>query len=97
VSFVLMLHHDTRAAELEAAATIMREVVSAAPRVRFARAQLKRAAMEGFEFEIVYFFESSDYDLFAAGHHDILIAILKRFDERGIALAAPVLPELTRG
>jgi len=45
----------------------------------------------------VYFFESSDYDLFAAGHHDILIAILKRFDERSIALAAPVLPELTRG
>ena len=97
VSFVLMLHHDTRPAELEAAAAIMREVVSAAPRVRFARAQLKRAAMEGFEFEIVYYFESSNYDLFAAGQHDILIAILKRFDERGIALAAPVLPELTRG
>ena len=96
VSFVLLLHHETRAAELEAAATIMREVVSAAPQVRLARAQLKRAAMEGFEFEIVYFFATSDYDLFAAGHHDILIAILKRFDERGIALAAPVLPELAR-
>ena len=96
VSFVLMLHHETRAAELETATTIIREVVSAAPQVRLARAQLKRAAMEGFEFEIVYFFATSSYDLFAAGHHDILIAILKRFDERGIGLATPVLPELAR-
>ena len=96
VSFMLMLHHDTRAADLDTAATIMREVVTAAPRARFARAQLKRAAMEGFEYEIVYFFESANYDLFAAAHHDILIAILKRFDESGISLAAPVLPELTR-
>jgi hypothetical protein len=75
----------------------MRDVVSAAPRARFGRAQLKRAVPAGFEFEIVYHFESPDYDLFAAAHHDILIAILKGLDDRGIALAAPVLPsaELT--
>jgi len=91
VSFGLMLHHATRASELDEAATLMREVVSAAPRVRFNRAQLKRAAPIGFEFEIVYFYESPDYDLFAAAHHDLLIAILKRFDERGIALAPPAL------
>ena len=97
VSFVLLLHHETRAAELEAATALMREVVSAAPRARFGRAQLKRAVPAGFEFEIVYHFESPDYDLFAAAHHDMLIAILKGLDERGIALAAPVLPtaELT--
>jgi hypothetical protein len=52
---------------------------------------LKRAAPVGFEFEIVYFFESPDYDLFAAAHHDLLIAILKRLDERGIALVPPAL------
>jgi hypothetical protein len=83
---------ETRAAELEAATAIMRDVVSAAPRVRFNRAQLKRAVPAGFEFEIVYFFESPDYDLYAATHHDVLITILKGFDERGIALAAPLLP-----
>jgi len=91
VSFGLMLHHETRATELDEAATVMREVVSAAPRVRFNRAKLKRVAPVGFEFEIVYYFESPDYDLFAAAHHDLLIAILKRLDERGIALAPPAL------
>jgi small-conductance mechanosensitive channel len=92
VSFVLLLHHETRAAELESATAVMRDVVRAAPRARFGRAQLKRAVPAGFEFEIVYHFESPDYDLFAATHHDILITILKGLDERGIALAAPVLP-----
>ena len=92
VSFVLLLHHETRAAELEAATTLMRDVVTAAPHVRFGRAQLKRAVPAGFEFEIVYHFDSPDYDLYAATHHDVLVAILKGLDERGISLAAPVLP-----
>ena len=92
VSFVLLLHHQTRAAELEAATTLMRDVVRAAPRARFGRAQLKRAVPAGFEFEIVYHFDSPDYDLYAATHHDVLVAILKGLDERGISLAAPVLP-----
>ena len=91
VSFVLLLHHGTRPAELDAAAAVMREAVSALPRARFNRAQLKRAMPTGFEFEIVYFFETPDYDLFAAAHHDLLIAIIKGLDERGIALAAPAL------
>jgi small-conductance mechanosensitive channel len=91
VSFVLTLHHHTRATELEAATALMREAVSSMPRARFNRAQLKQAVPTGFELEIVYHFESPDYDLFAAAHHGLLIAIIKGLDERGIALAAPVL------
>jgi small-conductance mechanosensitive channel len=91
VSFVLTLHTETRPAELDAAAALMRDAVRAVPRARLARAQLKHAVPTGFEFEIVYFFESPDYDLFAAAHHGLLVAILKGLDERGIALAAPPL------
>ena len=91
VSFVLMLHHATRPAELDAAAAVMRDAVKAVPRARLSRAQLKRALPTGFEFEIVYFFETPDYDLFAAAQHDLLIAIIRALEERGIALAAPAL------
>ena len=91
MSFVLLLHHGTHAAELDAAAAAMRDSVNAVPRARLSRAQLKRALPTGFEFEIVYHFESPDYDLFAAAHHGQLVAILKSLDERGIALAAPAL------
>jgi hypothetical protein len=91
VSFVLSIHHATPVRLLAEVGPAVREAVAAVSSAIFERAQLKRAAPGAFEFEIVYCVDSSDYDLYAAVNHDVLMGILQRFETRGIALAMPLL------
>jgi small-conductance mechanosensitive channel len=94
VSFVLTIHHTTPIARLDEVSSLLRDGVVGTTGARFERAQLKRLAPAGFEFEIVWYVASGDYDLYAATNHDLLFAILHRLDDRGIRLAAPIAATL---
>jgi small-conductance mechanosensitive channel len=90
VSFPLRVHHETRAAELDAIDEILGGAVAGVPDTQFERAYLKRATPAGFDFEIVYYVESADYDVYAARHHDITIGMMRRFEARGVRLGIPL-------
>jgi small-conductance mechanosensitive channel len=91
VSFLITVHHHTPVARLEDVPLVIKESVGAVAGTRFDRTKLKRVALAGFEFEIVYHVESDDYDVYAAANHEILMSTLRGLEARGIALAASMV------
>ena len=74
---------------LERLPGLLREIVEERPTVRFDRAHLARLSDRGPQLEVVYFVLSTDYNLHMDLQQAILLALLRRFAEEGVALAVP--------
>ena len=88
---VLQLTVDpgTPADKLERLPGLLREIVEAQPSVRVDRAHLARLSDRGPQLELVYFVLSTDYNLHMDLQQAILLALLRRFEEEGVAMAVP--------
>jgi len=81
--------YGTPAAALAAIPGLVREIVEAQEQVRFGRAHLKRLAEWSLEFEVAYAVLSPDYTLYMDRQQAINLALLRRLEDAGIALAFP--------
>ena len=74
---------------LAAIPEMIREIVEAQEQVRFDRAHFKDFGAYALNFEVVYWIQSPDYNLYMDIQQAINLAIFRRFDEAGIAFAYP--------
>jgi len=81
--------YGTPAAALASIPGLVREIVEAQDQVRFGRAHLKRLAEWSLEFEAAYAVLSPDYNLYMDRQQAITLALLRRLEDAGIALAFP--------
>jgi small-conductance mechanosensitive channel len=78
---------QTPLAKIERIPEIVRGLIDRREQVRFDRAHLMRLGESSLDFEAVYFILSSDYLLHMNLQQEILLGLLRRLEEEGIALA----------
>ncbi len=88
------LDQSTSAEKLEAIPELLRGWLDGRDDIRFDRAHLVRLGEASFDFEAVYFVLSPDYLLHMNVQQDILLRLLRRFEQEGIELAHPARPQL---
>jgi small-conductance mechanosensitive channel len=90
VYLITKVGYETPRAVIATIPSIMREIVEAQPRVRFARSNLRALADSAIEIETLYFVLSGDYDLFMDTQQAILLGTLERFGDAGVVIATPL-------
>jgi small-conductance mechanosensitive channel len=84
---VLKFAGNTTPDKLERIPKIIKDVVEARPNTRFVRANFKAIGDVTLDVEAVYYLTSASYQLFADTHQEILIALLREFEQAEIELA----------
>lgn len=89
VAFTFTLPYATPHDKLVLVPAIAREVVAAQPNARFDLAHLKEYGEFGIVYEVVYFVLVPEFAAYRDVHQAILLELLRRFREEGIAFAYP--------
>lgn len=89
VVFSIGIPHQTGVEKVEKVPTVLREAVEAQSQIRFDRAHFSKVGPSSFEFEVVYYVKSPDYNLYMDIQQSINIVIVKRFRELGLEFAYP--------
>lgn len=89
VLFELSVEYGTPAEKLEAIPGWIRGIVSQAPSTRFDRAHFKSFGDSALVFEVVYFVQSGDYNLFMDTQQAINLAIARKFQVECVEFAFP--------
>ncbi|MDK9701038.1 MAG: mechanosensitive ion channel family protein [bacterium] len=89
VSFRIGVEYSTPADKLEQITTIIKEVVSRQPEVRYGFSFFAEYGESSLLFETVYFVLSGDYDLYTNTHQAINFELFRRFEEEQIRFAFP--------
>jgi small-conductance mechanosensitive channel len=89
VLFTLGLTYQTPAEKLAAVPDMLSEIISAHEYTSFNRAIFKSYGDSALIFEIVYFMETPDFQIFTQTHHAINLEIFQRFEAEGIEFAYP--------
>jgi len=90
VTFGFAVPYRTTAAQLEKIPALVRAAVEGRPKLRFDRAHFKDLGGAAYSFEVVYTVLEPDYMLFMDSQQAINLALLRAFEQEGIALATPV-------
>ncbi len=89
VVFTIGVAGETPHDKLEQVPDIMRQVIEAQPRVRFARAHFSSIGASSLNYEVVYYILDPDYDLYMDIQQAINLAIVQRFAQEGIKIPYP--------
>ncbi|MEJ2639124.1 MAG: mechanosensitive ion channel, partial [Desulfosarcinaceae bacterium] len=89
VVFSVAVVYQTPEEKLAAIPGMIREVVEAQTQVRFDRAHFKDFGAYALNFEVVYWIQSPDYNLYMDIQQTVNLSIFRRFNEAGIAFAYP--------
>lgn len=89
VVFSIGVTYDTPYAKVAAIPGWIRALVEAQPDVRFDRAHLAKFGPSSLDYEVVYFVKRADYNLYMDRQQSIHLALLRRFEEEGVAFAFP--------
>jgi small-conductance mechanosensitive channel len=89
VQFSLRVRHGTPADKLEAIPMLVREIVTSHLNVTFDRAHFKEIGETALVFEVVYFVEVPDYNVYMDIQQQINLELTKRFAEKEIQFAIP--------
>jgi small-conductance mechanosensitive channel len=89
VVFSLGVVYGTTPDELEAIPGMVREAVEANDHTRFDRAHFKQFGDSSLGFEVVYYVQSPDYNLYMDIQQAINLTLCRRFAEAGIEFAFP--------
>ncbi len=81
--------YDTSPEQLREIPEAVRAIIEAEEHTRFDRAHFVRFGESGLEFEVVYYINRSEYDLYMNAQQAINLAIMERFAAQGIAFAFP--------
>ena len=86
---------QTSADALAALPAEIDKIVTAEPHARFDRAHLVRFGQASIDLEVVFFTETPDSRDHFQARHDIILALLRRLDELGVAFAPAPTPPAT--
>jgi small-conductance mechanosensitive channel len=89
VVFTIGLVHQTPLEKVESAGKILKEIIELETLARFDRAHFKEFGDSALVYEIVYFIKTSDFNVYMDTQQRINLAIMRRFEEQGIAFAYP--------
>ncbi len=89
VPFTIGVTYQTPYDKVKIIPGIIDEVVALQPRVTFDRAHFKGFGPSSLDFEVVYFVEDSDYNLYMDVQQTINLEIMHRFESEGIEFAYP--------
>ncbi len=89
VPFTLRVVYQTPADKLAAIPGMVKQVIEKQDHVRFDRVHFKDFGDSSLDFEVVYYVESPDYQLYMDIRQAVNLGIFKRFEEEGIEFAYP--------
>lgn len=89
IVFTFGVNYETPLESLRKIPSIIQSVVEPIEHATFHRAHFNELAQSSFIFEVVYFVESKEYDLYMDIHQRILFGLKEAFDKENIALAYP--------
>lgn len=70
---------------------LLRQLLSSNDKVRFDRAHLVGFGDNSLDYEVVYVVKTADYNLYMDLQQEINLALLREFEQRGIALTTPTM------
>jgi len=89
VDFTLGVTYDTPEEKIKRIPGMIRDVVEGVDKVRFDRAHFREFGDSALLFEIVFFVESEDYNLYMDVRQEINLGIRRAFETEGIEFAFP--------
>lgn len=89
VLFTFSVPQDTPTATLKKLPGQIEALVKAAPLTRFDRAHLSAFRESGLEFEVAFYVQSADYNVYMDGQQAVLVGLLETLRADGIPLAEP--------
>lgn len=89
VLFAFGVTYQTSAEKLECIPDTVREIVEAQPKARFDRAHFKGFGDSSLDFEVVYYVNDRDYNVYMDTQQAINLALVRRFEADGIEFAYP--------
>lgn len=87
IAFTFTVTYETPRDKLTAIPTMLREIIEGQAKATFDRAHFKSYGDIGLIFEVVYYVEDPDYNLYMDIQQAINLAVMQRFAENGIAFA----------
>lgn len=89
VPFTVGVTYQTSYEKVKIIPDIINEVIEAQPQVTFDRAHFKGFGSSSLDFEVVYYVEDSNYNLYMDIQQVINLDIMHRFEQEGIEFAYP--------
>ncbi len=89
VPFTFGVIYQTTPEQLEAIPPLVKQIVAAIDKTRFDRAHFKGFGESSYDFEVVYYVQSPDYNIYMDIQQAINLALCRGFLERGIEFAYP--------
>jgi small-conductance mechanosensitive channel len=89
VLFTFGLSYQTPTDTLEKVPDLVRSLMTGMPSVTLDRVHLHALAKESVDFEVVYYIENQDYNLFMDVQQTINLQLKRTFEKLGVELAAP--------
>jgi small-conductance mechanosensitive channel len=89
VAFRIAVTYDTPEPTLRTLPELLKAIVLAQPQVRFDRAHLASLAAPAYAFEVVYYVNSADYNVFMDVQQEIYLDVVAMLAEQGVRLALP--------
>jgi small-conductance mechanosensitive channel len=96
-AFTVGVTYDTPAAKLRAIPGMLADIVKAKGKVRLDRAHFTGVGPSSMNFEVVYFYDSPDYNAFMDVQQEIYLQMVERFAAEGIEFAYPTQTLQVRG
>jgi len=89
VLFAFGILYQTSADQLEEIPRIVRTIIESQPLTRFDRAHFTKFGESSLDFEVVYYLQSSDYNIYMDTQQAVNLALVRKFAEQGIVFAYP--------
>lgn len=89
VPFTFGVTYQTTPEQLEFIPGAIKEIISGIQNTRYDRAHFKAFGESSFDFEVVYYVGSPDYNVYMDIQQDINLAMCRKFSEHGIEFAYP--------
>jgi small-conductance mechanosensitive channel len=87
--FTFTVSYNTPIDKLKQIAVITREIIEKQQHTRFDRAHFKEYSPSALVFEIVYYIDNPDYNLYMDIQQEINLEIFDRFNKEGIEFGLP--------
>lgn len=94
--FTFGLIYETPPAKLHRARDIVQQIINEQKSATFDRCHLATLAASSLDFEVVYWMETSDYNVYADTHHRIMTTMIESFAKEGLEFAYPHQVQVTK-
>lgn len=89
IVFTFGVTYQTKTDQLREIPTLIKQIIESHPKVTFDRAHFFSLGSSALNFEVVYFVESPEYNVYMDTHQSINLKIFDAFEKKGIQFAYP--------